>query len=149
MSLEVCEAGIQDVAGICELLTLLFAQEADFQPDLARQHRGVAMVIGDRENGRFLILKESGHIIGTVSLLFLPSTALGGKVALLEDMIIHPDKRGRGLGSLLLEQAIDTAKSLGCLRLTLLTDADNTAAQSLYKKHGFQPSAMIPMRVLL
>ena len=106
-------------------------------------------MIENRENGRFLILKESGQIIGTVSLLFLPSTAFDGKVALLEDMIIHPHKRGRGLGSFLLEQAIATAISLGCLRLTLLTDADNIPAQCLYKKHGFQLSAMIPMRALL
>jgi GNAT superfamily N-acetyltransferase len=148
MDIEICDAHEEDVEGICDLLTLLFSQEADFEPDYARQREGVAMVIRNRENGRFLILKEADNIIGTVSLLFTISTALGGKVALLEDMIIHPDNRGTGLGRLLLEKAIETAKSHGCLRITLLTDTDNHTAQSLYKKYGFEPSHMIPMRLV-
>jgi ribosomal protein S18 acetylase RimI-like enzyme len=35
------------------------------------------------------------------------------------------------------------------MRLTLLTDADNAPAQRFYQRHGFAPSAMIPLRLLL
>jgi len=84
-----------------------------------------------------------------VSLLFLPSTALGGRVALLEDMVVQPDARGGGAGSRLLAAATEFARSAGCLRITLLTDAHNAAAQRFYGRHGFARSAMIPMRLLL
>lgn len=84
-----------------------------------------------------------------VTLLFLPSTALGGRVALLEDMVVKPVARGAGGGGRLLRAAIDYARSAGCLRITLLTDAHNAAAQRFYGRHGFARSAMIPMRLLL
>jgi len=79
----------------------------------------------------------------------MPSTALGGRVALLEDMVVRPDARGRGAGSLLLRAAVEFARAAGCLRITLLTDADNAAAQRFYARHGFGQSAMIPMRLPL
>jgi len=84
-----------------------------------------------------------------LGVLFLPSTALGGRVALLEDMVVRPDARGGGAGSRLLAAAAEFARSAGCLRITLLTDAHNTAAQRFYGRHGFARSAMIPMRLLL
>ena len=84
-----------------------------------------------------------------LGVLFLPSTALGGRVALLEDMVVRPDARGGGAGSRLLAAATEFARSAGCLRITLLTDAHNAAAQRFYGRHGFTRSAMIPMRLLL
>ena len=85
-------------------------------------------------------------MVGVVSLQFLESTALGGRVALLEDMIIHPSRRGQGLGKQLLSKALTHAQEQGCLRVTVLTDHDNRLAQALYEKLGFRSSRMIPMR---
>lgn len=84
-----------------------------------------------------------------VNLLFTFSTALGERVALLEDLIVLPNQRGCGIGSQLLEKAIETARLHDCHRITLLTDSTNESAQQFYQKHGFQFSAMIPMRILL
>lgn len=41
------------------------------------------------------------------------------------------------------------AQAEGCRRITLLTDKANESAQRFYKKHGFAPSTMIPMRISL
>ena len=68
-------------------------------------------------------------------------------MALLEDMIIHPERRDSGLGYHLLNSAIAYARAQGCLRVTLLTDSDNRPAQALYAKAGFKASKMIPMRL--
>lgn len=148
MSMDVREAEIGDVPAICQLLTILFAQEAEFEPDYERQRKGVSEVIENPEFGRFLVLEEAGEIIGTVSLLLVPSTALGGMAAILEDLIIRPDRQGRGLGSVLLGQAIELAHELGCLRITVLTDGDNHKAQALYAKFGMERSRMVPMRLV-
>lgn len=43
------------------------------------------------------MLKENDAIIGMVSILWSISTALGGKVAFLEDMIVSPSYRGKEL----------------------------------------------------
>lgn len=146
--MDVREAEIGDVASICKLLAILFEQEEEFEPDYGRQLRGVSEVIENPEFGRFLVLEEAGEIMGAVSLLLVPSTALGGLTAILEDLIIRPDQRGRGLGSLLLGEAIQLAHELGCLRITVLTDSDNHKAQALYAKFGLARSKMVPMRLV-
>lgn len=135
-----------DLPALCGLLDQLFAQEAEFAPDRAAQQRGLAAILADATVGQILVADEGGHIVAMVNLLYTVSTALGARVALLEDMVVDADARGRGLGSALLEQAIAHARDSGCRRITLLTDGDNTAGQRFYARHGFARSPMIPLR---
>lgn len=139
----------EDIPSLCALLAILFAQEADFQPDSHKQSAGLRQIIEHQETGCILALREGNEIIGMVNLLYTVSTACGGKVALLEDMIINPASRGDGLGGRLLEAAIELAQREGCLRITLLTDRANYAAIRFYQKHGFGISEMLPLRLAL
>jgi len=147
--MKITEATKDDIVGLCELLALLFAQEAEFRPDRSLQTTALQQIIDFPECGRVLVLREGDSLIGMVNLLFTISTALGGRVALLEDMIVHPEYRGCGAGSELLQAAINLAKSYGCRRITLLTDQTNEAAQRFYERHGFNISEMVPMRLSL
>jgi len=65
----------------------------------------------------------------------------------LEDMVVHPLRRGVGIGERLLQTAIAGAKSSGCTRITLLTDAVNKSGQKFYQRAGFTVSQMIPFRL--
>ena len=145
--MEITKATKEDIPGLCALLGLLFAQEAEFQPDRSLQSAGLQKIIDFPERGQILVLREGGSLLGMINLLFTVSTALGGRVAVLEDMVVHPDHRGSGAGSTLLQAAIDFAKSVGCRRMTLLTDQTNTSAQRFYQRHGFTRSEMVPMRL--
>src|SRR5258705_6877942 len=137
MSTEVTPATREDVPHLCDLLSLLFAQEAEFHPDVNAQEKGLRAIIGFPECGQILVLRNNGEVLGMVTMLFTVSTALGGRVALLEDMVVLPEQRGKGGGSQLLEAAIAFAKSAGCLRVTLLTDRANERAQKFYLRHSF------------
>lgn len=149
MNLTITPATLTDIPALCHLLDMLFTQEAEFQPDRVTQERGLASIIRDPQVGHILVARQGGEIIGMVNLLYTVSTALGGRVALLEDMVVVPEIRGQGVGTQLLEQAIAFAKANGCLRITLLTDADNHVAQAFYRKQGFAVSSMLPMRLIL
>ncbi len=142
-------AVLDDIPQLCNLLGILFSQEAEFDPDPEKQAAGLHRIIVDRNVGVVFAAKEGERIVGMVLLLWTVSTFLGGKVALLEDVVIHPEERGRGLGSQLLRAAIEEASASGCLRITLLTDSSNREAQEFYERAGFAPSSMIPMRLLL
>jgi len=145
--MEISLAQPTDIPVLCELLALLFTQEADFAPAYDKQCLGLNRIINCPETGHILVARRNEQIIGMVNLLYTVSTALGAKVALLEDMVVKPEARGFGVGSKLLKSAIDHARSQGCKRITLLTDHDNGHAQLFYQKHGFTHSAMLAMRL--
>ena len=138
-----------DIPVLCELLTVLFTQEAEFQPDNVAQTRGLGRIIEQPEMGCILVAKTQDQVLGMVNLLYTISTALGQKVALLEDMVVAESFRGQGIGSQLLTGAIAYAKSQGCKRITLLTDQKNQSAQRFYTQHGSSLSPMVPLRLNL
>ena len=94
----------------------------------------------------FYGIVDKNEVIGMINLLFTISTALGGDVAIIEDMVIKPTKRGKGFGSRLISYAIEFAINNNCKRITLLTDTENTRAQKFYKHHGFNRSSMVVFR---
>ncbi len=146
---QITPAAPSDLPALCELLALLFDQEAEFQPDRAAQERGLAALLQSPERGDILVARREGRVVGMVTLQYVVSTALGGPAALLEDMVVDPAARGAGLGSELLKSAVDLARARGCRRVTLLTDADNQAARRFYARHGSTGSPMTPLRLLL
>ena len=138
-----------DIPVLCKLLTVLFTQEAEFLPDNVAQTRGLARIINHPEIGCILVARRQDQVLGMVNLLYTVSTALGERVALLEDMVVAESFRSQGIGSQLLAQAITYAKAQSCKRITLLTDHSNQAAQRFYAKHGFSLSPMVPLRLNL
>jgi len=138
-----------DIPELCKLLSILFKQEVEFKPDTEAQRKALTTIIKNPENGVIFVSRERGKVLGMVNLLFTVSTALGEKVALLKDMVVLPEARGKGIGSKLLSGAISFANSKGCRRITLLTDCDNRVARQLYAKQGFSNSSMVPMRLSL
>jgi GNAT superfamily N-acetyltransferase len=141
------KARLADIPQLCELLQVLFLQEIEFQPDAARQEIALHEIINDEHIGGILVLRDKSHVFGMVSVLYTVSTALGGKVGLVEDLVVHPDCRNRGWGSLLIREAIKLATTAGCLRLTVLTDKENHCAIRFYERHGFAVSSMKPLRL--
>src|ERR1700731_1142224 len=115
-------ATIEDLPSLAELLMDLFSQERDFRPDYNSQIRGLRLILEQPSRGRILVLRSATQIIGMINLLFTISTAEGGFVILLEDLIIHKDFRNQRMGSELLKYALNYAQQKGFLRITLLTD---------------------------
>lgn len=143
------QATILDLPQLTDLLHDLFTMEADFQPDRAKQMRGLQLILEQPNRGRIFVLRHNGMILGMINLLFTISTAEGGFVVLLEDVIVHREHRHQGIGDKLLKHAIDYAKAKNFLRITLLTDRLNDDSQRFFKRLGFFTSSMIPMRLIL
>lgn len=148
-NISIRPATLADVTQLCDLLSLLFTQETDFTPNPERQARGLRLIIEQPEVGRIYCAVDGDSVVGMVSLLFTVSTAEGGRAAWLEDMIVHPNRRGQGIGERLLHEAVNQARAAGCRRITLLTDATNRSAMRFYERAGFVRSQMLPFRLHL
>lgn len=143
------EARRRDLPQLVALLGMLFAQEAEFAPDPAKQRRALRMLLAEPALGRVYVARRGARVLGMVSVLRVVSTAEGGPAGLLEDLVVRPEARGAGIGAALLAFAVERSRAAGLLRLTLLTDRGNRRAQRLYRAAGFKPSPMAPMRLRL
>src|SRR6478736_8570580 len=150
MSEVVIEPAIsEDLDELSNLLGELFTEESDFRPDKQKQLHGLRLIFEQPSRGRVFVLRRDRSIVGMINLLFTISTAEGGFVILLEDLVVHDSFRGHGYGSKLLEHAIEFAKQKNFLRITLLTDRPELRSQNFFKRHGFFESHMLPMRFLV
>jgi GNAT superfamily N-acetyltransferase len=142
-------AGAADTSQLVELLGILFTQEAELNPDPRKQRRALEIILQDPSRARIYVARHAGKVTAMAALHFTTSTAEGGKAAWLEDCIVRPEYRRKGIGKALLEHVIAQARAEGALRVMLLTDGDNERAQALYRKMGFADSAMLAMRLKL
>lgn len=89
--------------------------------------------------GRFLLEERAGErIVGAVSVM------VAGDTADLLRIMVHPDRRGTGLGTRLLRRALAEAAGRGATRMLLEVRPDNLPALALYRAHGFVPIAERP-----
>jgi GNAT superfamily N-acetyltransferase len=149
VTLDFGTAGTAALPQLVELLEILFTQEAELSPDPEKQRRALEIILADPSRAQVFVAREAGRVIAMAALHFTISTAEGGKVAGLEDCVVHPEHRRKGVGEKLLAYVLEQARAEGVLRVILLTDGDNTRAQALYRKLGFKPSSMLAMRLKL
>ena len=149
MAIDFGVATAKDLPQLVELLGVLFAQEAEFQPDAGKQKRALEAILANPTIGRLFVAREGKRVVAMASLLYTVSTAEGGKAAWFEDLVVHPDERKRGIGESLLKHVVQQARAGGILRITLLTDMQNERAQAMYRRVGFVGSPMKPMRLKL
>lgn len=146
MEIEISQAEYRDLDQLADLLAELFTLENDFCPDHEKQLHGLRLILDNPALGRLFVLRDQGRVAGMANMLITVSTAEGCRVAVLEDVIIGNEYRGKGLGRRLVEHVLARAKTDGMTRITLLADRDNKAAMGFYRKLGFEHSQMVVLR---
>ena len=85
-------------------------------------------------------------VVGMCSVQTHISTAEGGPAGIVEDVVVHRDHRGRGIGGSLLGSAMAWCTKQGITRLTLLADRDNAPALQFYFSRGWTGTGLICLR---
>ena len=64
--------------------------------------------------------------------------ALRGPAGVIQDIIVDPEFRGRGIGRQLLEATVEALRARGSSQVVLSTAQQNESAQSLFASTGFR-----------
>ncbi|MFE1200853.1 GNAT family N-acetyltransferase [Streptomyces sp. NPDC058762] len=103
---------------------------------LAGYHHGGRALTGGSARA---VLRAYGHLRGLHRLLLLAlferHPAPGQLV--MDGIAVDPDMRGRGVGSLLIEEVAAVAAERGCREIRLDVIDTNPRARSLYERRGF------------
>jgi GNAT superfamily N-acetyltransferase len=143
--LVIRSATTEDLMSLTMLLGELFKIESDFSPNIRKQRQGLASLM---ENGEATVLVAvmKAEIIGMCTLQPLLSTAEGGTVGMVEDLVVSEQWRKKGLGGLLLAEIEKRAVSQNMSRLQLFTDKENDPAACFYDKHEWAQTNMAVRR---
>lgn len=139
-------AGAADLDAMAALLRELFTLESDFTPQRAKQLAALRWILEHPDQGRLFVARDDAAVVGMANAQIGISTAEGGPVLVLEDVIVAAGQRGRGLGRRLVEHVLAWAATEGMRRVTLLADKENAAALKFYERLGFEESAMVVRR---
>lgn len=85
------------------------------------------------------IAESSRSIAGTYSIAIVPTHgARCAPLALVDDVIVGSTFRGRGIGRLMMQHAMDIARRAGCYKLMLSSNLRRTDAHAFYEALGFE-----------
>ena len=122
---------------LAELSILLAEYQAFYKakPDHNHNLKFLKSVL-DKDDGKFFIGKYNGQNIGYASIYFSYSSVTAKRIAILNDLYVRENFRGRGLGKELINFAISYAKDMKIEQVRWFTRINNTQAQSLYAKYN-------------
>jgi ribosomal protein S18 acetylase RimI-like enzyme len=146
--IEIRQATQVDIPTLVGLLQQLFSIEQDFHPDPEKQRRGLELLLLS-DQARVFVAEHAGRIVGMLTLQILVSTAQGGPVGWVEDVVVDAAHRGQGIGAAMLVHLQRWSAQRGLSRLQLLADRNNDRALDFYRKQGWTTTALVGLRLLI
>lgn len=96
----------------------------------------LAAIVTSRASVLFIARDDDGTIIGSLTLaLFRIPTGLR---AWIEDVVVDGQARGKGVGEMLNQAALDYARDAGAKTVDLTSRPSREAANRLYQRMGFK-----------
>jgi ribosomal protein S18 acetylase RimI-like enzyme len=93
----------------------------------------------DRDAANLLVLEEGGELIGSVMVGY------EGHRGWINYLAVHPGRRRRGMGRLLMDDAEARLRDLGCPKVNLQVRAGNDAAAEFYRRIGYATDDVVSL----
>lgn len=141
MAGTVREAVPADAIRLAELLHSGAVRPGKEDPtDLAPYERALREIEHTPGNS-VLVAQHGGKVVGVCQLIVSRHLQCRGRLsANLESVHVDEAFRGRGIGGILVEAAIQRAAKEGCDRVQLLSNKVRADAHRFYRAHGFEQS---------
>jgi GNAT superfamily N-acetyltransferase len=110
------------------------------ETDAARSDSEVAAML-DRGDGWGVF--DGDRLVGKLTIDALPYPSLA-HTFWVHAVYVHPDARGSGASTALMQAAIESAAARGARRVALWVNEANTPARRFYERMGFHETGRIP-----
>jgi GNAT superfamily N-acetyltransferase len=133
-----------DVPGLLPLIRAYCEfYEAD-PPEEGLDEMARALIVAPDSEGILLCACDpDGGVVGFAACGWKWSSLRGARIAILEDLFVAPDARGRGHADELIDACAERARALGAPAITWLTAPDNRRAQAVYDRVGAKPETFV------
>ena len=85
----------------------------------------------------YFVAEQESRLVGTCMLAIIPNLTRGVRpFGIIQNVVSHPDHRGKGIGKRLLKAANEHAWQNNCYQVLLQTGRDDT--HSFYQSAGFR-----------
>jgi GNAT superfamily N-acetyltransferase len=143
VAIDVRPAGVGDLAAVRRLLAHLHEPSTEPSMEVAWSMAVWTRILGDPNRTVLLAVDREEYAVGTTDLLIAPNLTHGGAPwAIVENVVVDPAWRSRGVGRALLRQALRTAADAGCHKLQLASADERVEAHRFYERLGFTRAAV-------
>jgi ribosomal protein S18 acetylase RimI-like enzyme len=140
MAVTIQRAGVDNLSAVAPLFDL-YRQFYGQESDLGGATEFLAERLGKGQSVVFLATEASASPpagLGFVQLYPSFSSVRMAPVWILNDLFVAQGARRAGVARLLMDAALDLARSTGAARLVLATAKDNVSAKALYLSLGYR-----------
>lgn len=134
-------ATVQDLSRIVQMLAddVLGNIRERYEDPLPESYLRAFKAINEDPNNELVVACIDNEVVGVQQITFTPYiTHQGGWRATIEGVRTSSSERGKGIGSLLMEWAIQRAKERGCHIIQLTSDKKREDAHRFYERLGFK-----------
>lgn len=100
------------------------------------------------ERQAYLCATDGQRVVGFGALTIKNNLWQGGYLGHIDELVVDNDYRGRGIGTLLLDQLIALAHQKGCRRVELDSAFHRKQAHQFYEQRGFENRAFLFSKTL-
>ena len=103
----------------------------------------------EREGVQLIAREPGGRAVGFATVFWTWQTLDAGRIGVMNDLFVHPDARGTGLATALIEACAERTRAHGGEGLGWGAALDNARAQTVYARVGATPSRWLTYELAL
>ena len=129
--------------GDLETVYCLLQEVSKYHP-CTSMHQDIYAKFNSQLNGMAICAEVENKVIGFGSIFYI-TRVRGGRVGIIEDVIVSKEFRGQGIGNLIIETLIDDAVKNSTSKVTLEA---SELAKPFYSIHGFEKAGNLMKKFL-
>lgn len=141
MSVEICEATWDDLPSVLALYAQLGMDSGEVLPlDEAKRIYARMQLYPDYT---IYVATKNSSAVGAFALLIMDNLGhQGASSGIVEDLVVHEEVRGQGIGKQMMEFAMLKCQERGCYKISLSSNLQREQAHKFYealgyKRHGY------------